>query len=560
MKKPVKPKAKAAGKKTPAVSKKKINGTKHAADVYRSLVEATTDSIYMVDATCRYIYANPRYCARLKFSLAEIIGRPYGDFHSPEETASFENDVAHIFRKALPFQREYKSHRDANEFLRTFYPIKKSAGNVTAAAIIAKDITALRRAQELYSTLAQNSPISVMIIQDGLIKWANGKMRETLGYTDKELLDKPFESFLHPEDRESAKNNFLSMLKGESSLPYEYRVLAKNGDYLWHLGTVASITYQGKKAVLGSQMDITAHKKIERQLRQSEERYRSIIDTITDAYYEVDLAGNVTAFNEPYLNLYEYSAAEMQGKNYREYVDKEKAKMAYWVFHQVFETGKPTKKMEWEIIAKSGRKKQVELSVSLIRDAQGKPQGFRGIISDVTERRRSEEIIRHQAFHDPLTGLANRLLFYDRMQMAFKLAKRNQAMVAVIILDIDKFKEINDSHGHKAGDDVLKAIADRLLQMVRASDTIARYGGDEFTLIMPSLSCEEDALTVARKIITAFQRPFAAGEKKIDVTASIGVAIYPAHGTDSDTLLSKADNAMYRAKAMGRNKYCCYGN
>ena len=234
--------------------------------------------------------------------------------------------------------------------------------------------------------------------------------------------------------------------------------------------------------------------------------------------------------------------------------------MAKWMFHQVFKTGKSTKKMEWEIITKSGKKKQVELSVSLIRDAKGKPLGFRGIISDITLRRKAEETIRHQAFHDSLTGLANRILFYDRMHMAFSLAKRNQKMVALIILDLDHFKEINDTHGHMAGDDLLKAVSERLYKMVRASDTIARYGGDEFTLIMPHLSSEKDAEVIVRKIIIAFNKPFRLDIGEITVTASIGVAMYPLHGQDIDTLMSKADNAMYRAKAMGRNRYCWYGD
>ena len=139
-------------------------------------------------------------------------------------------------------------------------------------------------------------------------------------------------------------------------------------------------------------------------------------------------------------------------------------KSPIWVFHQVFKTGHPTKKMEWEIIAKSGEKKQVELSVSLIRDANGKPAGFRGIISDITDRRKAEEMIRHQAFHDSLTGLANRILFYDRTHMAFNSAKRNGKMVAVIILDLDNFKEINDNKGHRVGDEVLKSVSETVFQ------------------------------------------------------------------------------------------------
>ncbi len=658
-------------------------------DIYRNLVEATSDSIYMVDRDCRYIYGNYRYCSRLGLPLKDIIGKIYGDFHSPEDTKSFTADVAEVFQKGLSFQREYKSKRDGNEFLRTIYAIRQptDTGEITAVSVIAKDITELRRVEHLYATLAEKSPIGLLIVQDGNIQWTNKKLQESMGYKADELINIPYSSLVYPADRELLKNNSIAMLRGEIFLPFEYRVVTKTGEIQWHVGTVTSITHNGKRAILGSQMnidpqkqaemnlrrseeryraiidtipdsyseqdlkgnniyfndahvdsmgyspeelyklnyrkymdkenaehtfrayntvfktgksiknvevewirkdgekrvsemsvslirdtegkpvgfhrvarDITERRKKEDALMQSEERYRTIIDTIADAYYEVDLAGNTTVFNDAYLKLYEYTAKEMQGKNYRTYVDKEHAEIAYWVFHQVFKTGKPTKKMEWEIITKGGKKKQVELSVSLIRDARGNPLGFRGIISDITERHKAEETIRHQAFHDPLTGLANRTLFYDRMHMAFNSAKRGGKMVAVIILDLDNFKGINDNKGHKVGDEVLKSISGRLSKMVRASDTVARYGGDEFTLIIPSLSSEENALIVAQKIVKAFNKPFHLDNGDTTVTASIGVAIYPLHGWDIDTLMSKADNAMYRAKAMGRNRYCWYGD
>lgn len=531
-------------------------------DIYQNLVEETNDSIYMVDRDCRYIYTNRRYCSRLGSPLKNIAGKIYGNFHSPEDAKSFAADVAEVFQKGLPLQREYISKRDGNEFLRTIYPIRHSTdtGKITAVSVIAKDITQLKRAEEIYTTLAEKSPIGVFIVQDGNIQWSNKKLQESMGYKASDLINIPYLHLVHPDDREMLKSNSIAMLRGNMFIPFEYRLVTKTGEVLWHVGSVASIIYNGKRAVLGSQMNINPQKQAEINLRQSEERYRTIIDTIADAYYEVDLIGNTTMFNDAYLKLYEYSEKEMQGKNYRTYVDKEHAEIAYWVFHQVFKTGKPTKKMEWEIIVKSGEKKQVELSVSLIQDANGKPAGFRGIISDITDRRKAEETIRHQAFHDPLTSLANRILFYDRAYMAFNSAKRSGKMVAVIILDLDNFKEINDNKGHKVGDEVLKGVSERLSKMVRTSDTVARYGGDEFTLIIPSLSSEENALIVARKIVKAFSEPFHLDTGDVTVTASIGAAMYPLHGRDIDTLMSKADNAMYRAKATGRNRYCWYGD
>jgi PAS domain S-box-containing protein len=290
IKKNIKKRVSAEAKKEPLKKNKKSVPGK-TPDIYQSLVEATSDSIYMVDSSCRYIYANPKYCSRLSLPLKDITGRHYGDFHSPEETRAFEMDVAEIFQKGLPFPREYQSERDGNEFLRTFYPVLHDAdtGKISAVAVISKDIAELNRAKQLYTTLAEKSPIGVFIVQDGNIQWSNIKFQESMGYKADELINMSYTSFVHPDDRETLKNNSISMLRGEMTLPFEYRVLTKKGEALWHVGTVAPITHNGKRAILGSQMDITLQKQAVMYLRQSVERYRTIFETIPDSYSEQDL-------------------------------------------------------------------------------------------------------------------------------------------------------------------------------------------------------------------------------------------------------------------------------
>jgi diguanylate cyclase (GGDEF)-like protein/PAS domain S-box-containing protein len=305
-------------------------------------------------------------------------------------------------------------------------------------------------------------------------------------------------------------------------------------------------------------MDITRQKMAEDALRQSEERSVTIIENIADAYYETDLSGNMLMFNNAYLKLLDYTYEEMQGINYREYVDKKNADIALRIFRQVYKTGKPVKKMEWEINTKNGENKNVELSVSLVRDAQGKPRGYRGIISDITVRHKTDEMIRQQAFYDYLTALPNRTLYFDRLHMAIRRARRDKKMIAVFILDLDRFKEVNDEWGHATGDALLRAVGQRFQEMVRDTDTVARYGGDEFTFILPSIDRKEDALQIARKIIKSFQEPFQLEACTLAVTSSLGMAIYPTHSDDIDDLMKKADTAMYRAKARGRNGFCCW--
>jgi diguanylate cyclase (GGDEF)-like protein/PAS domain S-box-containing protein len=531
-------------------------------DIYRNLVEATTDSIYMVDRQCRYMYVNPRHCLRLGLPQEDLVGSCYKDFHSPEATIDFIKNVAEVFKKGLSFQREHYSLRDGNEFLRTFSPVRTAASGeeVIAVAVISKNVTEWKRAEHLYATLAEKSPIGIFIIQDDHFQWVNPRFEESVGYKAHEILGLPSLSFVHADDRQLVRMRAVAMLRGENILPYEYRIITKKKDILWYMETVTSINFNGRRATLGNQMDITRQKMAEDALRQSEERSHTILDTIADAYYETDLAGNTLMFNDAYLKLLGYTNEETQGINYRQYVDKKSANIAFRIFHQVFKTGKPVKKIEWEINTKKGEKKNMELSVTLVRDVHGKPQGFRGIISDITERHKMDEMIRQQAFYDYLTALPNRTLFYDRLHMGIKRARRDKKMIAVIILDLDRFKEVNDNWGHATGDALLRAVAQRLQEMVRDTDTIARYGGDEFTFILPSINRKEDALLIARKIIKSFKEPFQLAVCNLAVTSSLGMAIYPTHSDDIDTLMKKADTAMYRAKARGRNRFCCCSN
>jgi diguanylate cyclase (GGDEF)-like protein/PAS domain S-box-containing protein len=181
-----------------------------------------------------------------------------------------------------------------------------------------------------------------------------------------------------------------------------------------------------------------------------------------------------------------------------------------------------------------------------------------GSFMDITERKHLEQKLADMATHDPLTGLPNRLLLSDRLSVGLAQAKRNDTRLAVMMLDLDRFKDVNDTFGHIVGDELLRAAGERLMGIVRKSDTVARMGGDEFVVLLLQIVKTEDAVKVAQKILSAFRKPFALNPYRIRTTTSIGIAIYPEDGEDVETLFKSADTAMYWAKEQGRDSYELY--
>jgi diguanylate cyclase (GGDEF)-like protein/PAS domain S-box-containing protein len=206
-------------------------------------------------------------------------------------------------------------------------------------------------------------------------------------------------------------------------------------------------------------------------------------------------------------------------------------------------------------IVNKGEKTPVEITTTPIKDEAGTAGGLVLVLRDITERRRHEEQLVYLAIHDSLTGLPNRSLFYDRLGQAFAQAKRHQQKIALFMLDLDHFKRINDTFGHHMGDKVLQGVASRLRASIRESDTIARLGGDEFVMLFPELHNDEDAIPIAQRMRQTFHLPFEFDGFRIEITASIGISMYPQDGEDADALLKNADRAMYKVKEKGRGAF-----
>ncbi|HOO47584.1 MAG TPA: PAS domain S-box protein, partial [Deltaproteobacteria bacterium] len=236
--------------------------------------------------------------------------------------------------------------------------------------------------------------------------------------------------------------------------------------------------------VLGVARDITDQLKTEQELIQTDMRFRTILHSIEDGYYEVDLNGNMTFFNSRVNEHLGYTKEEMLGLNYRDYMDEKNAGIVLGIFHDVFLTGKSVTSLEWELMKKDGTKIFVDASVNLMTNTKGEPSGFLGIIRDTTERKRTEQELAFLAYHDALTGLFNRKAFLERLDETIRLARRYENRRAILYMDLDKFKKVNDLHGHEIGDKLLLEVSRRLKKILRDTDYISRLGGDEFTIIL----------------------------------------------------------------------------
>jgi PAS domain S-box-containing protein len=297
------------------------------------------------------------------------------------------------------------------------------ASNLAYALHSIQEENRVKQAEDLYRTLAGSPYSGVYIIQNGSFQFVNNTLAQYSGYSPGEILKKKPASFVHPEDREIVEKNAKNMLKGERSFPYEYRLIRKDGKITWNMEAVTSIIYNGNPAILGNTMDISQRKKMEEVLRESEERYRTIIENIEDGFYEMDLSGRFTFFNDSCRRIFGYNKKELLGMDRLGYTDKENAEKINEWFKQVQVTGKPVNGRDWKIARKDGSIRFVEASISLIKDVD-KPVGFRGIIRDITDRKLAEETITRLAYQDSLTQLPNRTLLNDRFSMAIKQAAR----------------------------------------------------------------------------------------------------------------------------------------
>jgi diguanylate cyclase (GGDEF)-like protein/PAS domain S-box-containing protein len=299
--------------------------------------------------------------------------------------------------------------------------------------------------------------------------------------------------------------------------------------------------------VIAVLLDVTDRKRAEEELRASEERYRLTFDQAAVGIAHVSPSGHFLQVNEGLCAMLGYTQEELLGARFQDVTHPDDLTRNLAQFEQLLSGQVDSYAINKRFFRKDGSQIWSVARTALVRDASSEPQYTISVIEDMSDRVRAEEALRHQALHDALTGLPNRAMLRDRLDEEIQTARRAHSSFALLLLDLDRFKEINDTFGHHVGDDLLRQVATRLRDVLRDSDTVARLGGDEFALLVPECDAVGGS-AVARKVLRTLDQAFMFEGHRLEIGASIGIAIYPEHGEEPATLLQHADVAMYAAK------------
>lgn len=428
-------------------------------------------------------------------------------------------------------------------------------------SVVVTDITRRRQVEEAlqsseahYHGLVEELPLGVAITKDDVVKFLNLQAMHMIGYLADELVGRPFLPLVCESDRDLVADIQRRRVKG-APVPssYEACITRRDGERRYWRVHETSVFWEGEIAVLKIFEDISAQKVADLKLRE----LSSIVEHSADAISLSSPDGIIRYVNRAFERMYGYGADEIVGR-------------AYSLLKSGTQDADFYRKM-WAVIAggrdfqahlvnrrKNGELCHVYKTITPIADGEGKIVSYTSVDKDFNAEILARSEIDRLALHDSLTGLANRSLFADRVRQAIARASRHGSGFAVLYIDLDDFKPINDRYGHKAGDAALQEVSRRLKDCTRAMDTVARIGGDEFAIVLET-GGRAQAIAAARKIVDAVRHPIAIGDDNGRVGASIGISVFPHDGEDSAGLLRGADEAMYRAKRLGKNRAICRG-
>ena len=542
----------------------------------RAVIESASDAFVLWDRDGRLVLCNERYLdlypdlarhIRPGVTLEEVVGELARSGRIADAVGREAEWIAERRRRHRGDGRSFEERLTDGRWLRA----RALATRDGETLVVQSDITELMRRDALLrereaqlGAIVDNLPGVVyrrVLHPDGRITFPyhSARLGSRYGLDPQALVDSasPLQRAMHPDDRENWRRAVLESARELTPFEFNFRFYTPGRELRWVRSVATPMRLDDGTVVWdGVSLDITQLIETEQALRESEERYRRLVETAPVAIL-IYQHSRVTFANAKSLELFGAgSFADLAGRTAMSLVHPDDLPLLGACSEDPAAGPGILEANEVRVVRLDGR--LVDAEISCVPSTERGEPAVQVVLLDITERKRAQERIRHLAHHDALTGLPNRLLLLDRLQQAVAQARRDGQRFAVLMLDLDDFKDVNDTLGHSLGDQLLCAVAERLRRTIRQSDTLARFGGDEFVLVQTGLEDLSGVMALAHKIVDVLARGFLLDEQQVHTTASIGVALYPDDGTEPDRLLKNADLALYRAKAQGRNRFEFY--
>jgi diguanylate cyclase (GGDEF)-like protein/PAS domain S-box-containing protein len=538
-------------------------------DRFRSIFDHAPIGVAMVSLEGRYLQVNRSLCEILGYTEEELRTLTWQEITHPDDLAASSAYARRIVEGEFP-----KYHLD-KRFLHaeghtvwaslSVSLVRDAEGEPLYFVSQIQDVTerkraesALRESEQRFRGSFERAATGMALVgTDGRFLRVNRSLCEILGYPERELLGKTFQELTHPDDLEFDLEHLRRLLAGEvRTYQTEKRYLHQDGHVVWALLSVSVVHDEEDEPLyfVSQIQDVSERKKVEKVIIESEERFRSLVQNSSDIITILGADGTVLYVSPAVERVTGYRPEEQVGTNAFGSVHPDDREQALNTFAEVLKRPGLHPPLEFRVPHKDGSWRYLEHVVNNLLD----DPTVQGVVInswDVTERKALVEQLSYQAFHDLLTGLPNRALFMDRLEHALTRADRRGSKVAVLFTDVDNFKVINDSLGHKAGDQLLVAIAERLKACLRPEDTAARLGGDEFTILVEDIAGVGEVVQIAERIAEILRPPFALGEQEVFATVSTGIALNSSAQEQAADLLRHTDLAMYRAKRRGKARH-----
>ena len=523
------------------------------------------DVVARFDRALRHLYVNQAAAQATGLPVQGFLGRTNRELGMPEAlVARWDEALLEVFRTGKPVQLDFLFKGPGGEHRMRSHvaPELGDDGEVVSVLSVAHELSAAEPAlwlpsvdvfAEHYRAIIESSDDAIISkTLDGIVTSWNRGAQSVFGYTEAEMLGQPM-LLLFPAERLDEERFILEKLvAGEKVDHFETVRIRQDGSRVDVSVTISPIRdHQGR--IIGASKiarDIS-------QRRQAESRLRltaSVFTHTSEGIVITDPQGRILEVNDAFTRITGFARAAVQGRTAEMF---RSGRQGPEVIRTMLEKLQEQGDCQGELWSRrqDGRAFAALLTVSAIRDAAGVVQNYVGLFADITALRMQQERLEHVAHYDALTDLPNRLLLADRLLQAMAVADRQQQTLAVVYLDLDGFKAVNDEHGHAVGDQLLVAVAHRMRDTLREVDTLARIGGDEFVAVLVDVHGPDDCAHLVERILEACARPVEVGGHVLRISASIGVTLYPPDDADADQLMRHADRAMYDAKQAGKNRY-----